>query len=69
MTSGANIKCDRMRLVAELAGIGAFKEAMQTITMPNIVAVRGCRIAALTSQFCPAGRVSCRCDERCQHEL
>ena len=63
------MKCDRMRLVTELAGIGALKQAMLTATMLNIVVVRGCCIAALTLKFCAAGRVSCRCDKWGQHEL
>ena len=35
VTSGANMNFDRLRLVTELAGIGALKEAMLTTTMPE----------------------------------
>ena len=35
VTSGANMNFDRLRLVTELAGIGALKEAMLATTMPE----------------------------------
>lgn len=35
VTSGANMNFDRLRLVAELAGVGARKEAMLVTTIPE----------------------------------
>ena len=35
VTSGANMNIERLRLVTELAGIGALKEAMLATTMPE----------------------------------
>lgn len=35
VTSGANMNFDRLRLVTELAEIGALKEAMLATTMPE----------------------------------
>ena len=35
ITSGANMNFDRLRLVAELAGVGATQEAMLVTTIPE----------------------------------
>ena len=35
VTSGANMNFDRLRLVAELAGVGARQEAMLVTTIPE----------------------------------
>ena len=36
VTSGANMNFDRLRLVAELAGVGATQEAMLVTTIPEL---------------------------------
>lgn len=36
VTSGANMNFDRLRMVSELAGVGARREAMLATTIPEV---------------------------------
>jgi hypothetical protein len=69
VTSGANMNFDRLRLVSELAQVGARREAMLATSIPEVKVTKAAdfglvlhgALALVGCMRCASGRCKCSC--------